>query len=239
MKKYVQHIKIVMIVLLVIVSFSFANYRNDKRTVNNETKIEFLNEESLYITHYAVNNLLIQNKDTASKVLRESLDLNETEKLLNEHDMIKDAEVYLTVSGTLGARIVQRTPIARVAGKEHYYVDDEGRWMPLSPVYAARVPLVTGQVQKDKIQRVFYLADFIYHDDFLKKNVIGIHKDKDGFKLRFRTDDFVLRLSNLERLDKKFNNFKAFYQKATKDKSLATYKAVDLDFDNQVVCTKK
>ena len=39
-------------------------------------------------------------------------------------------------------------------------------------------------------------------------------------------------------LDKKMNNFKAFYQKAKKDKLLQTYKTVNLHFDRQVVCTK-
>lgn len=239
MRKYIQHIRLSGIVILAIASFSFSNHRNGQRKINPEPRIEFLNEEALYVTYQSVNNLLIQKEEAATGVVAENLDLNQVETVLNEHDMIKNAEVYLTLTGTLGARIVQRTPVARVAGKEQYYIDEDGAWMPLSPVYAARVPLVTGEVSKEQLQQVHRLAYYIYHDDFLKKNVIGIHKDREGFQLRFRSDDFVLQLSELDRLDKKFNNFKAFYQKATKDKSLAMYKAVDLDFSNQVVCTKK
>lgn len=239
MKKYIKHIRLVVVVILAIVLFSFANHRNGQRGVSGDINIEFLNEEALYMTDHTVNNLLIQKGEGSSEVIAEKLDLGKAEVALNEHDMVKNAEVYLTVSGTLGARIVQRTPIARVAGATHYYIDDEGALMPLSPVYSARVPLVTGQVHKSRLERVYRLAAYIYQDAFLKKNVIGIHKDQEGFKIRLRADDFVLRLSDLERLDKKFNNFKAFYQKATKDKSLTAYKAVHLDFDNQVVCTKK
>ena len=44
---------------------------------------------------------------------------------------------------------------------------------------------------------------------------------------------------NLENLDEKMKNLKAFYQKAKKDKMLDLYKSVNLQFDNQVVCTKK
>jgi cell division protein FtsQ len=40
-------------------------------------------------------------------------------------------------------------------------------------------------------------------------------------------------------LEKKINNFKAFYQKAFKDKILDSYKVVNLKFDKQVICTKK
>nr|WP_262899782.1 hypothetical protein [Robertkochia marina] len=219
--------------------YSFSNARNDKRTILKERHIEFVNEDALFITYASVDKLLIQSEEAASKVLLEKLDLNTIENALNENDMVKNADVYLTVNGGLGARIIQRTPIARVAGDQAYYIDEDGEYMPLSPVYSARVPLVTGEVSKERTEEVHRLAYYIYNDDFLRRNVIGIHKDKEGFELRFRTNEFVLRFSDITKLDKKFNNFKAFYQKGTKDKSLAMYKAVNLDYDNQVVCTKK
>jgi cell division protein FtsQ len=40
-------------------------------------------------------------------------------------------------------------------------------------------------------------------------------------------------------MDKKFENFKAFYQKAKMDNTLQSYKTVDLQFGSQVVATKK
>ena len=57
--------------------------------------------------------------------------------------------------------------------------------------------------------------------------------------LKTRVLDFEIVLGNLDKLDKKINNFKAFYQKAKKDKSLNKYSKVNLQFENQVVCTKK
>ena len=239
MKKYWPHMRLIIVMLMAAGLFSFANHRNAHRTVPAEKAIEFLNEDALYITYNSVNKLLIQNDMPASGVLAEDLDLNKIESTLNENDMIKVADVYLKLNGELGARIVQRTPIARVAGNQTFYIDEDGKYMPLSAVYSARVPLVTGSVERDKLNSLYQLAAYIFHDDFLKKNVIGIHKSRDGYELRFRTDAFVLKFSDLNNLEKKFNNFKAFYQKGAKDKSLAVYAAVNLDFDNQVVCTKK
>ena len=43
---------------------------------------------------------------------------------------------------------------------------------------------------------------------------------------------------NLNQLDKKINNLKVFYQKALKEKTLKKYSKVNLQFENQVVCTK-
>ena len=47
-----------------------------------------------------------------------------------------------------------------------------------------------------------------------------------------------MQLGNVKNLDKKINNLKAFYQKNLKEKTLENYSKVNLQFDNQVVCTK-
>jgi cell division protein FtsQ len=54
-----------------------------------------------------------------------------------------------------------------------------------------------------------------------------------------RVLDFEIIVGRLDRLDEKMKNLKAFYQKAKKDKMLDIYKSVNLQFKNQVVCTKK
>jgi cell division protein FtsQ len=51
-------------------------------------------------------------------------------------------------------------------------------------------------------------------------------------------EDFIVNLGNVEDLEEKFKNFKAFYVKAMKDRSLKEYAVVSLEFNNQVVCTK-
>ena len=57
--------------------------------------------------------------------------------------------------------------------------------------------------------------------------------------LKMRLLNFEVLVGSLENLDEKMKNLKAFYQKAKKDKVLDIYKSVNLQFDNQVVCTKK
>ena len=83
------------------------------------------------------------------------------------------------------------------------------------------------------------ILKFINEDPFLSRNVIGIHiEDESDYRLKFRLDNFVVRLGDVTDLEEKFNNFKAFYAKASQDKTLKHYQVVSLEFDNQVVCTK-
>ncbi len=51
-------------------------------------------------------------------------------------------------------------------------------------------------------------------------------------------EQFTVHLGGINGLEEKFNNFKAFYTKANRDKTLANYNVVSLEFNNQVVCTK-
>ncbi|WP_369997238.1 cell division protein FtsQ/DivIB [Winogradskyella sp.] len=154
--------------------------------------------------------------------------------------MIKKAEVFISVNGELSAEIEQKRPIARVSTNVSYYIDDEGSYMPLSSNYAARVPLVTGNVKKNNLETVFQFAKVVDEDEFLKKHVVEIRQNDDNtLDFKIRKSDFTVHLGTLKMLSKKVNNFKAFYQKAFKDKILDNYKLVNLKFDKQVICTKK
>lgn len=110
--------------------------------------------------------------------------------------------------------------------------------MPLSPVFSARVPLVTGIVNDENRGVVHHLAMFIKEDVFLSKMVIGIEVKSNEFTLRLRDVDFTIALGDTTQLSPKFSNLKAFYQKAAKDETLNAYRHVNLKYNNQVVCTK-
>lgn len=238
MKINYNYIKAILIVGVVIFLYGFAERRNSNRKVNH-FEVKFNENENLYITEEAVNKLLIQNNFKVTSVDKETLDLNRVETLLNNHQMIENAEVFVTLNGILKTKISQRRPIGRILGNETYYVDRLGDKMPLSPYYSARVPVLTG-VGEENIKEIYPMLDYINKDKFLTEHITGIKRLRGGvYELELRQMDFNLYFGKVERIDGKFNNFKAFYKKAQKDKLLNTYKMVDLQFGNQVVCTKK
>ena len=229
-----------MIALLLVITglFAFSNHRNERKIVNG-LNIEFIGDQNLYLTQATVNKLLIQNYGLLTNIPKEKLVLNTIEKVIEANEMVKSAQVYLTVNGELTSKIVQRRPIGRIEGNSKFYLDDEGKRMPLSMSHSARVPIITGKVTGKSLEDVYEILKYINHDDFLRKNVIGIHIEEDGkYQLKFRMEQFVVNLGGVENLEEKFNNFKAFYTKANKDETLQEYNIVSLEFNNQVVCTK-
>ena len=234
-----SYIKITLLILLVGFLFSFSSMRNSERKVS-EPQIKFVGDDNLFITHANVSKLLIQNQQSVTNKRKDIIDLNQLEAALNSNPMIKQAQVSMTVEGLITADIEQKKPIARVSTNASYYIDEEGSFMPLSTNYTARVPLVTGSIEKDDLANVFTVAKKVQEDDFLMKHVIVIHQNQDKtIDLKLRSHDFTVHLGSLKLLDKKINNLKAFYQKAVKDKALDNYKLVNLKFDKQVICTKK
>lgn len=233
-----NYLKIVALVSVIMGLYAFSNKRNrDKNVV--VSKVEFLGDQNLYITEGAVNKLLIQNYGRLENVPKENIVLNTIEKAIEANEMVKSAQVYITIDGELRSKIVQRKPIGRIEGNSKFYLDDEGKRMPFSSNYSARVPIITGNITGKSLEDVYKILEFINKDDFLRKNVIGIHvKAEDDYQLKFRLNQFVVNLGDIENLDTKFSNFKAFYAKANKDNTLEDFAEVSLEFNNQVVCTK-
>ncbi|WP_223115306.1 cell division protein FtsQ/DivIB [Hanstruepera ponticola] len=226
------------LLLLVVMLYAFSNTKNNARKVS-EPEIVFEGENNLFITHETVSKLLIQNQAGVKNVPKETLDLNQLETALNKNPMIRSAQVFVDVNGKLTAEVQQKKPIARVFNSGSFYIDDQGGFMPLSTNYTARVPIVTGVVDKNNLVNVYKMSKKIESDNFLKKHVTQIHQDQQGgISLRLRQCNFNVYLGSLKKLDKKINNLKVFYKKATKEKLMNKYSKVNLQFDSQVICTK-
>ncbi len=238
MKTKYRFIQMLLLVGLLIFLFSFSSKRNQNRALG-EINIEYTNGKDIFITEKNVNNLLIVKNQPYRKKSKDSLILNDLEEILNQNPMIAKAEVYQTVTKDLGVKITQKEPLGRVMGKEVYYLDKQGGKMPLSSSFSARVPLLSG-LDSIGIAEVYPLLKKIEKDDFFKKNITGIHKEESGdYMLSLRGSKMKINFGQVEEIDQKLMNFKAFYQKIYKDELLDKYSLVNLKFTNQVVSTKK
>jgi cell division protein FtsQ len=231
--------RLILMFVVVIFLFSFTSHRNGERKLK-KTAIVFVGDNSLFIKQEAVNKLLIENKRDASSIKKEGLDLNKIEKALNTQEMIEKSDVFVSIDGVLKAVVKQKTPIARIMnGNESFYIDYEGNKMPLSDNFTARVPLISGDINKKNNEDLATLLRMIYDDAFLKKNIIAIQIMPNGsLKLLNRNFNYEIDFGRTINVERKFNNYKAFFQKAVLDSSLYKYSKIDLRFTEQVVCTK-
>jgi cell division protein FtsQ len=111
--------------------------------------------------------------------------------------------------------------------------------MPLSDNYTARVPLLSGEITVVKKEKLSEVLRMIAEDDFLKKNIIGVQVLPNGSLIMAnRNYDYQIDFGRTINIEKKFKNYKAFFQKAVSDSTLNKYKRINLKFTKQVVCIK-
>ncbi len=232
-------VRVVLMFGLVLFLYAFTSHRNEKRKLI-KSDVVITGDGGLYIPYETVNKLLIENKNHVTAIEKEQLDLNKLEKALNNHSMIEKSEVFVTVDGVLKAVVKQKTPIVRVLDANgSFYIDYEGNKMPLSEIQSARIPLVSGANDIINSGNLNELFRIIYDDDFLRKNIIGIEVMHNGsIRMANRNYDYVIEFGRARSIERKFDNYKAFFQKASADSTLEMYKKVNLRFTQQVVCTK-
>ncbi len=238
MKKYFVYIKTGLFLLFVLTMVSFTSRRNSARKIK-DVKITFSNEDNLFLTHKMVDNLLIQNGKHVVNQSKSLIHLLELEKKVQQHPMVSSSEVSVDVLGNVEVNIQQRKPIARMFNaKNVVYLDKQGQEMPLSTNYSARVPVIDNTKGQIEVEKVVPLMQQIYKDDFFRKLIVLVKKDKEGYWLTTRVNQQNVLLGNLEDTQEKLKNLKVFYKYMQNDSISSTFKKIDLQYNNQVVCSK-
>ena len=106
-------------------------------SIDSASQNEFITEDSIV-------SFIKENFDSLENRPLATIDINQIEMQLKKNQFIKRVDVYETINGKIGINIVQRVPVVRVMGygKKGFYYDEDGRYMPLSTTYSARVPLI-------------------------------------------------------------------------------------------------
>ena len=237
MKRYWFAIKMIFIGSLLLFLMGFAQKRNSERTCR-DLSVQFVGNPQPFIAIDSVNKLLIQNKVPLASIPKETLVLKEMEARLVQHPMVYQAQVFISIDGEIGANIQTKKPIGRVLGSPGFYIDEQGQPMPLSNLYTARVPIVTGEVllHLDALKKLLLI---IGQDAFLEPMITEVAVDAQGnILLELRQEKYKLLLGPVSDVTEKFRNFKAFYQNMRKEQEQKQFKKVDLRFNNQVVATE-
>ncbi len=233
------NIRLVLMIGMVIFLYSFTSHRNETRKIK-KTVVVFEGKNTLFLKEEMVNKLLIEKNTDLKTINKVDLDLNKLEKSVNRQEVVQKADVFVSVDGVLKAVVEQKSPIGRVFNEVgSFYIDSEGNKMPLSENFSARVPLISGEIAVLDKEKIAEVLKQIIHDDFLNKNIIGVEVLPNGsLIMKNRNYDFQIDFGKAINIDRKFKNYKAFFQNAILDSTLNKYKRINLKFTKQVVCIK-
>lgn len=157
--------------------------------------------------------------------------------------LVESAQVFTTPGGSVVVTVSQRKPVLRVISdiKGNFYVDNERRIMPVSANFAVYVPVATGIIDEEFAQNQLYdfalfLSNHPDWDAWIEQ--IVVHKDQE-VELIPRVGDFSIIMGNLDDYSAKLAKFARFVDEGLNVVGWNRYSAINLKYDNQVVCTKK
>ena len=231
--------KIKLFFLLVLISGLFYSTIsvNNLRDIS-KTDIYIHDSSNLFITKDSIKSAVIEII-TTKNIHKSSVHLKALEFELNKIELVKKSDVFIDVNGTIVIDIEQRKPIARFIDNKSY-LDEDGLVMPKSKYYSARVPVIKGYANtQDQLDLIYKLSNYIKDDKFLSQSATEILIDSNSnFSIKLRDYRFKILIGQLNNLDLKIKNFKAFYINASANQILNKYSVINLQFDNQVVCVK-
>lgn len=164
------------------------------------------------------------------------------ESYLEKSPFIENAECYKSPADRVCIEVTQRIPVLRIMADngEQYYLDSKDGIIPLSG-YAAHLPVVTGPVtHKNAGPLLHELSLCIRKDSFWNSQVEQIHVTPAGeLEMIPRVGDHVVFLGKPKDMEGKLARLKTFYQKALNKVGWNKYTRISLEFNNQIICTKK
>jgi cell division protein FtsQ len=206
-----------------------------------------------------VNKQFVTKKDVHAMFKREGYDtlfnkplsaiqLNILERALEANFWVQDAEVFVDRNGVVDIKIVQRCPLMRIIHKNDvgFYVDQNGRTMPYCPTFTPRVLIVSGEVTESIFnprdtsqhfgQDLVHLAKLIQSSVFWQSQITMMDvKSPQMIHLFPLLGDAFIEFGGPENAEEKLNKLQTFYQSHLPQ----AYRKISLQFDRQVVATKK
>lgn len=182
----------------------------------------------------------------------DQLRLTELENEMINTGFVQHANAAAAANGVLDLRLKLRRPIARVKpnrGKE-FYIDTEGRKMPLSRMFTARVPLLHGPfvewasqadtIQDSTLRSIVPVLQFVHRSAFWQAQVSELVADGSGQLTMYpQLGDTKVLLGTATEGELKLKRLMAFYKKVMNVKGWNQYRSVDLRFGNQIVASNK
>jgi len=221
----------------------YLNPRSKKDLICKDIRIEIVDTLS---RHYLTDNDILNGlaKAGLSPVGKNLSTVNAAaiENKLKENRLIKRAECYKTIDGTVRIKIYQREPVLRIFSTTgSYYIDNEGEKMPVPDNFAAYVPVASGYIDDDYAKKQLYeFVSFLQQDKFWNSQIKQIYVNSDGdVELTPAVGNHQIILGKIEDYKANLEKLRFFYEKGLSKVGWNKYSVINLKYKNQVVCTKK
>jgi cell division protein FtsQ len=218
----------------------------EERCTAVELTVEKDNGSSMFVDAGDIEKILKNANVYPKGMLMKDVDTEKIEETIRGNEFISKVECYKSANGKLCVNVEQRVPVIFVIpeGKDGYFVDAQGKIIPNrnSPT---NLVVASGNIdEKYASKELAEFGQFLQTDEFWNNQIEQIYVTKDRKGKRVveivpRVGDQIVYLGTLENYQKKLRKLRTFYDKAVGTVGWKKYARVNLEYDNQIICTKR
>jgi len=258
MKKFFRILLVFPVLYLIIIPVYIARSTNAKPCGGIEISIKDSSDYH-FVTKGHLLNLVYGNTGRILGQPVKDISFSEIEGRINILRELKEAEVYITIDGTMHVYVDQRDPVMRVMPDNggDYFIDEDGVVVRRRNLYTPRLHIVGGNVNisssmlngvsvldtsiKNSILKdIYHLVNYINDDNFWSAQIDQIYIDgNDEIDLIPRVGNQLVHLGTAENFKGKLRNLEAFYDKVLPEVGWNKYSLINLEFKDQIVCKKR
>jgi cell division protein FtsQ len=219
--------------------------------------------------NYDVDNYFVEENDVIDAVFANigqiegmpisEIDLHKIESVVNDMIFVENAHVYRTIDGQINVIVNPRKAIARIRNSynQSFYIDNNGKLMPVSRKFTARVPVVYGNIKASysalidfensqyldapykNLSDIYQISKFLNKNSFWNAFIDQIYINSKGeFELITKSNIHIIEFGSIESMEGKFNKLKFFYVNGLTRVGWQQYNRINIKYNNQIVCSK-
>lgn len=248
----------------IVLLMSFSNVKHNLKPVHLITcSVDFQGKQPLF----SEKDILAEINQKFGKMTKKSIgdmDVEAISKLIQKNPYLESSNVKLTVDGSIQITAKQNIPIIRYisATGNQVYISETGFIMPVNLSFPYKTIIATGkpenmipvgkcilsitgvkttgqnQITKSLIE-LHYLAKIITHDTVLNALIEQVSlNDQNKFLLATKAGSHEIFLGDTTFAAEKLDNLKYFYKYGLVKTGWKKYNRLNLEYRNQIVCTK-
>lgn len=223
--------------------FAFVKFRkSDSDTVCTRVSIVVADAEKAdFVSEADIRQILKDTKLSPEGKPMDHVSLLRIKRAVDGHQFVLHSTCYSRPDGEVVIEVTQKLPVLRVmpAQGEGYYIDADGNRIQ-HVNYPADVVVVTGYVNYQKCKKTLAsFAQIIQKDEFWSDMIEQINFTPNGkVELAPRLGNHVVMLGKPKDLGLKLSHLKTLYEKVINEVGWSKYTRINLEYNNQAICTK-
>ncbi|MEG1574101.1 MAG: hypothetical protein RR293_03190 [Bacteroidales bacterium] len=242
MKKVLKFILLLIMPAYLCAAFVYCDIRHSYSRCNG-LDVRILDSTATCFLSAADIKELIK-KSGLDPIGKRRVDVNEAriENCVKGNSVVECSECYISPSGKAYVDVSQRVPLLRViANDTSYYIDKNGKIMPLSKWVVTYVPVATGYITpKYAMEQLFPFAKFLASGNKWENQIEQIYiTPTQEIELIPRIGGQLIIFGKISNFEQKLNMLDILYSQSFAKTGWDTYDKINLIFDGRIICTRR